>query len=376
MVKTLRPTLLLAVVMLTTSSVFAQFASWPFPNTVKPMCNTMPSAPAPVTVPPANTCTKWPVVNNGFWNEPSTWNGNSLPAQNDIVCIPANVTVRVRNNNYEPLATSCPATSANTPNLFIFVCGTIDFDPSGRLNIGCNSNFQIYTGGRILAAQGASELIRIGEKIVWGGTDASLTGPWFINAGCGSNPRGCQGAGALPVELGTFTVQQRGPQQVELQWTTLTELNATSFVAERSLDGANWKALGTVAAKGQSQAVVNYHYSDAQAPAGTVLYRLRQVDLDGRFIFSDIVRISIVQTTSIQLYPNPVAASATLFAPNGFNHAQSIQIFGANGNLVETIPGRSGNSITIAASKLKPGIYTIRVIENGQSISQIRMLKQ
>lgn len=378
MAKTLRFTLLCIAVSLWGSlHSLAQSASWPFPSLQKPTCEKMPTAP-PVHIPANNTATKWPVVNNGAWNDASTWNGGTVPTNMDIVCIPANVTVRVTNPTYE--ATNvCPvpvSETNNSPRLFIFVCGTINFSNGGKLHLGCMSAIQIYTGGLVVSAQGNSDLIRIGTKEVWRDNNSSINGPYFISDGCGTNPLGCQGAGVLPVEFGSFDVYQRAPQQVELKWTTFTELNVAYFVTERSQDGTNWYPLGTIAANGQSNTTASYRFNDMQAPIGTVFYRLRQVDKDGRFFFSDVVRISIAQTKGIQLFPNPVGGTATLFSPGGFSSNQSIQIFGANGNLVQTIPGRAGNSISWSTEKLSTGIYTIRVIENGHLLSQTRMLKQ
>ncbi|MFN4285345.1 MAG: T9SS type A sorting domain-containing protein [Lacibacter sp.] len=381
MAKTLLRTLSAVTILffITTGKLFAQFPSWPFPNLVKPVCSTMPSAPSPVTVPSNNTCTKWPVVNNGAWHNPATWNDGTLPRNMDIVCIPEGVTVQVTNPTYS--ATSiCPVPAAdtnNTPRLFIFICGTLDFKAGGKLHLGCLSTIQIYAPtGRILAAQGNSDLIRIGTKEVWGKDNIDINGPYYFSDGCGTNPLGCQGAGVLPVEFGAFTIRQRGPRQVDLEWFTFTEINALHFVAERSQDGTNWQQIGTVAAKGQSPSKVTYRFSDMQAPAGTVFYRLRQVDADGRFFFSDVLRIAITPLSNIQLYPNPVANVATLYAANGFKSNQSIQIFGVRGNLVQTVAGRTGNTISIPVEQLRPGIYTIRVVDNGLLVSQMRMLKQ
>jgi hypothetical protein len=377
MVKILRRALIAVTsFFIVTGKLYAQFPSWPFPNTVKPVCSTMPSAPSPVTVPSNNTCTKWPVVNNGDWDAASTWNGNSVPGADAIVCIPAGVTVRVTGPTYSQATNCTPPNVSPTPRMFVFICGTLAFQPSGKLHLGCGSTIQVYTGGKILAAQGNSDLIRIGTKEVWRDNNTDINGPYYIGDGCGTNPLGCQGAGVLPVEFGAFTIRQSGPRQVDLEWTTFTEINAAHFVAERSQDGTIWQPIGTVAAKGQSQSKVTYRFSDLQAPAGSVFYHLRQVDADGRFIFSDVLRIAITPLTGIQLYPNPVANVATLYAANGFRSNQSIQIFGAGGNLVQTVAGRTGNSISIPVEQLRPGIYTIRVVDNGLLISQIRMLKQ
>ncbi|NCU03504.1 MAG: hypothetical protein GXC73_05905, partial [Chitinophagaceae bacterium] len=119
-----------------------------------PRCNTM-----------TTNCTKWPIVNNGDWNSPSTWNNNEVPKTDDIVCIPQNITVVVAHSTYTK-TTSCPATSTNAaPRLQVFVCGTIQFNNSGQLYLSCNSFIQVFSEGAIrppVNGNGSSDLIQIG----------------------------------------------------------------------------------------------------------------------------------------------------------------------------------------------------------------------
>ena len=350
-------------------------SSWPF-GFLKPVCSTMPSAPSPVNVPPGNTCTKWPVVNNGAWNSGATWNGGTVPANNAVVCIPAGVTVRVANPTYTS-ANACPSNPANTPVLYIFVCGTIDFNSGGKLHLGCNSAIQIYTGGMIEAANGNSDLIQIGTKEVWRFNNTNLNGPWYINDGCGSNPLGCQGGGALPVKIGLFRAVKKSSVLVELDWSTHYEQNSSHFEIQRSTDNNTWVSIGTVAAKGFNSGVASYQFRDASPEQGISLYRLKQVDIDGHFYFSDVVRVSNSSETQLKVFPNPVANTAHIYLPvAGSGSRYELQIINSNGTIVRQLTPGIGNVLSLPANGMAAGTYLVRLLENGVTKQQTMFVKQ
>ncbi|MEL6925354.1 MAG: hypothetical protein AAFO94_15005, partial [Bacteroidota bacterium] len=84
----------------------------------------------------------------------------------------------------------------------------------------------------------------------------------------------------LPVELTAFDLRQIN-QNVEISWETATEVNASHFDVERSIDGQNFETIGSVRAAGNSVSTQWYDLTDDDVFAGVYYYRLRQVDLDG-----------------------------------------------------------------------------------------------
>jgi len=98
----------------------------------------------------------------------------------------------------------------------------------------------------------------------------------------------CLPALCLPVELVSFSGEERDCSTY-LSWRTATETNSSHFVIERSFDAINFTAIGRVTSAGNSQEVIDYHFSDHDAGLQTY-YRLLQVDLDGSFEYSDIVQ--------------------------------------------------------------------------------------
>lgn len=97
----------------------------------------------------------------------------------------------------------------------------------------------------------------------------------------------------LPVELTSFTASLL-ESHVQLNWETASEENADFFAVERSEDGKEYKQVGTLKAAGNSDAPLQYRYIDEQAAkrfSGSLFYRLRTVDFDGSYEYSDIISI-------------------------------------------------------------------------------------
>ncbi len=118
---------------------------------------------------------------------------------------------------------------------------------------------------------------------------------------------------ALPVELTTFAAFEE-ENKVALNWETATEVNNYGFEIERqkatetSINLSNWEKIGFVEGHGNSNSPKVYSYTDNTVVSGEYYYRLRQVDIDGQFEYSDIVEVAIAPPNSFELsqnYPNP-----------------------------------------------------------------------
>lgn len=123
--------------------------------------------------------------------------------------------------------------------------------------------------------------------------------------------------GGVPVELTAFSVLPAVDGAVALQWRTAREDGNFGFEVQRR-SGGDWEVLGFVSGAGDSRTERSYRYVDATAPAGVPLqYRLRQIDLDGRWEFSPVLSLD-------GLAPLPrIALSA---APNPARHFSTIHV--------------------------------------------------
>jgi hypothetical protein len=109
----------------------------------------------------------------------------------------------------------------------------------------------------------------------------------------------------LPVTLARFTATAE-TGTVLLSWSTTEETGSDRFEIERSKDGKGWATIGSVASHGESNALVDYTFTDSRPAAGTNLYRLRMVDADGTYAFSSIREVT-VKGAMAAAYPNPVS---------------------------------------------------------------------
>lgn len=95
----------------------------------------------------------------------------------------------------------------------------------------------------------------------------------------------------LPIELGSFTATHTGTE-VNLEWMTVTEENNSHFIIQRTLDGVDYEDIGMVEGAGTSNDPIDYTYVDRRPYMGTSYYRLKQVDYDGKFGYSEVVAVN------------------------------------------------------------------------------------
>ena len=112
----------------------------------------------------------------------------------------------------------------------------------------------------------------------------------------------------LPVEMLSFDAKVEG-QAIQLDWATAQEYNNAGFEIERSLDAQSFSSIGWVEGAGTSAQVKSYRFTDRDlVPAQTYYYRLRQVDVNGIYTYSNTREARLAQDESLFIsncYPNP-----------------------------------------------------------------------
>lgn len=186
----------------------------------------------------------------------------------------------------------------------------------------------------------------------------------------------------LAVELRSFavTAEQLG---VLLTWNTATEQNNYGFdIERRSVEVGStpiqtaenaWKKIGFVAGHGSSNSPHSYSYPDANAVSGTYVYRLKQIDNDGVYKYSNEVEVTITAAKKFMLYqnyPNPFNPTTTIsftLAKDGFTTLKIYDILGQE--IVTLIQDnlKAGviNTTTFNAATLASGVYFLRLENNG-----------
>lgn len=163
----------------------------------------------------------------------------------------------------------------------------------------------------------------------------------------------------LPVELSEFNVELK-EKYVELTWSTSSEINNNYFIVERSSNGDSWNALQRIEGEGNSNQETTYGYIDEIPLLDVSYYRLKQVDIDGSYSYSEIKAISN-KGRKTEVFPNPFENEVALVGKfAGHEEIFIYNILGQNiSNLVEkTI--QSENKIVLEFSNMQNGVYLIR----------------
>ncbi len=175
-----------------------------------------------------------------------------------------------------------------------------------------------------------------------------------------------QCSGAIPVTLIDFTAT-RYNNSILLKWYATRETGFKQYVVERSTDGAGFAAIGTITA----QNLTNYNFTDAQPPAvRTVYYRLKMIDNDGSFRYSNILSLRLDGYSGSFIYPNPVDGQFTLQLQQPLAAAATLTISDMAGRTLQQqqVPGQQ-TTIRVNAKALAAGRYFVSVT-NGSTLVQ------
>ena len=178
---------------------------------------------------------------------------------------------------------------------------------------------------------------------------------------------------ALPVVFQSVEVKQRG-DLAELTWATALEQNSDYFAVEKSNDGRNWIEIELVEAAGHSTSNKRYNSIDA-SPSIMNYYRLRQVDLDQKFIFSEVVSLRVVKDVKLSVFPNP--------AVDFIQITTDLDIEGVYADIIEASTGKVVNRYSnilenqkIDMSRYGNGLYIVRIMdETGTLLKLERVMK-
>lgn len=193
-------------------------------------------------------------------------------------------------------------------------------------------------------------------------TGAQLS-PGGINAGGPSIP--------LPVQLISFTAK-RYNNQVQLSWITTSESNNTGFEIEKKNNQTSlFEKTGFVVSKavsGNSNSALTYQFAEVNITKGVSLYRLRQVDIDGRSTYSTIRIVDGIKSkASLLIYPNPSAGTINIvFTDAG---SKTVKLFDISGRLCRTWNNYSDQILQL--TDMNTGVYTVHIKLSGSTKTEV-----
>lgn len=167
----------------------------------------------------------------------------------------------------------------------------------------------------------------------------------------------------IPVELVSFSAISNGTD-INLNWATATEVNNYGFEIQRSSDKTNFKTMGFIEGKGTTNEYQNYSWRDKNPNPGINNYRLKQIDINGIFKYSDVIQIDSKPIDSYKLgqnYPNPFNPSTVIRFGLPFSGKVNLTVYNSMGEVVKTLINTSMETgyheVHFNAENLPSGLY-------------------
>jgi uncharacterized lipoprotein YddW (UPF0748 family) len=185
--------------------------------------------------------------------------------------------------------------------------------------------------------------------------------------------------GILPLTLLNFDIERTQKNNVELKWQTANEVNTHSFDVERAINNNGFKKIATLAANdGSSQ--FDYKTTDYNViENGTYYYKLKMIDKDGRFTFSDIKKISIAITyTDLIAYPNPIKKGGEVkLIWQGANTKVAYRLINTEGKVLmqNNVLFNTGVAKLTLSNNIMSGIYILQFFKN-EELHTIKLVVQ
>ncbi len=286
---------------------------------------------------------------------------------------------------------------------------------NGTSGVNSYANYAVTSGSTPFTWANASvnELFRVVVNQTGSGTGTfsvqngvpDATGNWYFEATNG-NPSATNGDYTnyltpfyqstvsnvpLPVELTSFTSSVK-ESHITLSWQTKTEVNNYGFEIQRSAITAhesqmpkadNWTKISFVSGHGNSNSVKDYTYSDENVPGGKYSYRLKQIDNDGAFKYSDEIEVEInipLKFGLEQNYPNPFNPTTAISYQLAADSHVLLKVYDVLGREVMTLVNENmkagSHTINFDASRLSNGVYIYKITAgNNSDVKKMLLLK-
>ncbi len=257
---------------------------------------------------------------------------------------------------------------------FVMLIGNGGNDPQFRLgNMAIDQSMGFAASG--LANNGIQLTTPTGFQI---GDDSKVNGSstkttWLAYGG---------GTNVLPVELTKFNVSSIDNNAVQIEWETASELNSSHFEVERASDGSNFESIDQVPSSGTSFETQTYEVIDYEPIDGINYYRLKAVDIDQSFEYSDIKTVSLnpINLSKITSFPNPAIDQISLSFNSLVGETYLLKISDSNGLTIYSanLLGFEGpNEVNFNISTYPQGMYFITILSStNKKLQAVNFIKR
>lgn len=265
----------------------------------------------------------------------------------------------------------------------------IDNDTIAGGNYTLSLNARKFAGITALATLRTLKRPSMGTNWSLDGVAGTNTGtiaiPVIVRTGLSGFSEFAIGSGTdnvLPFTKITFTGTKNGSGNV-LRWNVENELNNRGYELQRSIDGVNFSEISFTQSKNYSSSAANleYGFTDLRPFNGNTYYRLKIMDNDGSFKFSNVVLVRGLKATTISIsgiYPNPSKSYLNVIITSPEQKEVNLQITDMSGKLIKTIVNKvvdGDNLVTLSLNNLAKGVYNLSVIDGANTSKTISFIK-
>jgi len=213
--------------------------------------------------------------------------------------------------------------------------------------------------------------IKGGDMVVTDGNTAVQN----LTSWTGKPPTPPDGQQVMPVEF-IWVGAAINTNAVVVFWKTASETNNDYFTIEKSMDAINFEMVSTTGGAGNSNILLNYSAKDNEPFSGVSYYRLKQTDFDGKFTYSNLVKVDFENTQGVTIYPNPFSTNATIMIKDASQmNNYELKIYNVLGTEV-TNTLITNQSTMLVNSNLPAGIYSYSVFKKDEIIQSGKLISQ
>jgi hypothetical protein len=177
--------------------------------------------------------------------------------------------------------------------------------------------------------------------------------------------------GTIPV-TGLTLNARKVQNHIAVNWFTLTEINSHHFELERSTNGTQFEKIATMAAAGNSNIRQDYTYIDAQPSNNLNYYRIKQLDRDGRFVYSQVQLVRMNEEKSFSVFPTITTGNITIA---GITSPVRLLLYNAAKQLVK-VEAANTSSVVLNMQSLSAGNYWLLIELDGKLVHHQVIVKQ
>jgi len=315
-----------------------------------------------------------------YWTNKSAWLTNVVPVDGSNTTINifgwiTDLTALSFTNNlvinvYDTLILDGSFTLKNNTNINVESNGILivknAFQSKNNLNLNIKTGGVAIFGGTFDAGGGGTNINNLGDLYIFNNTPIpanKIPANTKKENQLPTNLKTLYYGASVPVILKYFDAVIVGTTFVNFTWETSLEMNNNYFVLQRSRDGAHWDSIGTIYAEHKNTEISQYyHYQDRLILNRTVLYRLKQVDVNGVSKIFNIIGVNGPKISQMTVYPNPASTKITVIGGD-------FELLSEKNSVVAN--GVDGETLIIEG--LPRGIYYIKM---GDEIKRIVLIRE